>query len=137
MSFIIQKRKEIFLFLIMISYLIFRFNFLTIRYYDHDELEHLNASWSVANGLLPYLDFFEHHFPWLYHSSSFIFSLFSSVETIAKEALDSILFARYYMQLFFILSSVFLFKGSLIIICVNILNILFFKYSNDFKNYRI
>jgi len=65
----------------------------------------------VANGLLPYLDFFEHHFPWLYHSSSFIFSLFSSVETIAKEALDSILFARYYMQLFFILSSVFLFKG--------------------------
>ena len=31
-----------------------------------DEFEHAHATWAVANGLVPYRDFFEHHTPWLY-----------------------------------------------------------------------
>src|SRR5437762_6666300 len=35
------------------------------RYYDTDELEHLHAAWSVAQGQVLYKDFFEHHGPLL------------------------------------------------------------------------
>ena len=37
------------------------------RYYDTDELEHLHAAGLVANGAVPYRDFFEHHGPLLWY----------------------------------------------------------------------
>ncbi len=40
--------------------------FIVHRAFDVDELEHAHAAWSVARGLLPYRDFFEHHGPALY-----------------------------------------------------------------------
>jgi hypothetical protein len=111
MNILLKKHKEIFLCLIIIVYLVSRYYLVSSRYYDHDELEHLNATWSLAKGQLPYLDFFEHHFPWLYHSSSFIFSIFNKVETNTDQAIGSILFARIYMQAFFLLSSFFLYRA--------------------------
>ena len=37
------------------------------RWWCVDELEHLHATWCVAQGQLPYRDFFEHHTPLLYY----------------------------------------------------------------------
>lgn len=37
------------------------------RLYDPDEFEHLHAAWSIADGQLPYRDFFEHHGPLTYY----------------------------------------------------------------------
>lgn len=40
--------------------------FIFFRQLGWDEFEHAHATWSVSRGLVPYLDFFEHHTPWLY-----------------------------------------------------------------------
>jgi hypothetical protein len=37
------------------------------RLYDPDEFEHLHAAWCVAQGQVPYRDFFEHHGPLTYY----------------------------------------------------------------------
>jgi hypothetical protein len=34
--------------------------------YDHDEVEHLHATWMISAGSLPYVDFMEHHHPTLW-----------------------------------------------------------------------
>jgi hypothetical protein len=36
----------------------------------------------LSKGVIPYKEFFEHHFPWLYHFSTFIFLFFNKIETI-------------------------------------------------------
>lgn len=36
------------------------------RFYAHDELEHIHASWYISNGYIPYVDFFENHHPLLW-----------------------------------------------------------------------
>ena len=36
------------------------------KYYSIDEFQYAHASWAIANGQVPYRDFFEHHFPLLY-----------------------------------------------------------------------
>ncbi len=41
-----------------------------------DEFEHLHASWMVAEGKVPYRDFFEHHHPLLWYLSAPIVSFF-------------------------------------------------------------
>jgi hypothetical protein len=45
------------------------------RLYDPDEFEHLHAGWSIAQGSLPYRDFFEHHGPVTYALSAALFRL--------------------------------------------------------------
>ena len=37
------------------------------RWFDHDEFEHIHSAWYVANGSLPYIDFFQNHHPLLYY----------------------------------------------------------------------
>lgn len=34
------------------------------RDFDPDELQHMHGGFSVASGLIPYVDYFEHHTPW-------------------------------------------------------------------------
>ncbi len=36
------------------------------KVYTIDEFQYAHASWAIANGQVPYRDFFEHHFPLLY-----------------------------------------------------------------------
>jgi len=38
-----------------------------IKPFRPDEIEHVHAAWRVANGRVPYLDFFEHHHPLLWY----------------------------------------------------------------------
>lgn len=42
-----------------------RFPLLRSRGFNPDELEHLHFSWCVAQGQVPYVDYFDHHTPWL------------------------------------------------------------------------
>jgi len=37
------------------------------RGFNPDELEHLHFGWCVSRGMLPYVDYFEHHTPWLHY----------------------------------------------------------------------
>jgi hypothetical protein len=53
------------------------------RRFDIDELEHAHAAWSVAQGLVPYRDFFEHHTPALYLLSSPLFAALAPANSIA------------------------------------------------------
>ena len=46
--------------------------------YNHDELEHLHASWLVASGQLPYRDFLEQHHPALWFLAAPVVSRFTS-----------------------------------------------------------
>jgi hypothetical protein len=43
-----------------------RFPLLRSRGFNPDELEHLHFSWCVAQGMVPYVDYFDHHTPWLH-----------------------------------------------------------------------
>jgi hypothetical protein len=37
------------------------------RRFDHDEFEHIHSAWYVANGYVPYSDFFQNHHPLLWY----------------------------------------------------------------------
>jgi hypothetical protein len=77
----------------------FRLSLLEVRGYNPDEFEHLHFSWCIAKGMVPYLDYFDHHTPWLH----FFFSLlipFFDVERLPDEALGFISMARRWMWLF-------------------------------------
>jgi 4-amino-4-deoxy-L-arabinose transferase-like glycosyltransferase len=53
------------------------------RYFDHDEFEHIHSAWYIANGFIPYVDFFQHHHPLLWFIILPFFKLFgSSIELV-------------------------------------------------------
>lgn len=52
------------------------------RLYDPDEFEHLHAAWCVANGLVPYRDFFEHHGPLTYYLLAPFVGLFGDTPSL-------------------------------------------------------
>ena len=54
---------------------------------NHDELEHIHASWYVAGGYLPYLDFFQNHNPLAWY-------LYAPVILLFGETAASILIIR-------------------------------------------
>jgi len=60
--------------------------FLVHRRFDIDELEHAHAAWCVAQGLIPYRDFFEHHPPALYLLSAPLFRAMSPGDAFDRAA---------------------------------------------------
>jgi len=53
------------------------------RYFDHDEFEHIHSAWYVTNNQFPYLDFFEHHNPFLWYLiAPFLSLLGNSTQTV-------------------------------------------------------
>jgi dolichyl-phosphate-mannose-protein mannosyltransferase len=76
--------------------LLSRLWFLAHRALDLDEYEHAHAAWSVARGLLPYRDFFEHHPPALYLLFAPLFSR-SDVTTDPAAATRVLVLARLVM----------------------------------------
>src|SRR5216683_7821192 len=48
--------------------------------YDHDEIEHLHASWLISSGELPFRDFLEQHHPTLWFLAAPIVVKFESVQ---------------------------------------------------------
>src|ERR1044071_4388112 len=89
--------------LVVASYVL-RLWFLKVRQFDPDEFEHLHAAWLIAQGNLPYVDFFEHHTPWFHFFLAPFFSFFH-VETSAPDAVTFLFLAR---RLMWILTGVIL-----------------------------
>ncbi|MEZ6014516.1 MAG: glycosyltransferase family 39 protein [Planctomycetota bacterium] len=50
--------------LAVLALCLWRVPLLLARNYDPDELQHLHGAYSVLHGLVPYVDYFEHHPPW-------------------------------------------------------------------------
>lgn len=71
---------------------------LKARQFDPDEFEHLHVAWLIAQGQLPYLDFFEHHTPWFHFALAPFFGLFR-VESSSRDAVAFLFFARKLMWL--------------------------------------
>jgi len=101
--------------LMILVYIYLRINIIETRYYDHDEFQHLNATWNLFNGKIPYRDYFEHHFPWLYFLSSFLFHFYEDIETSVEQTLSLFKLSRYFMQIFFVMSSFLMMKIFLLI----------------------
>lgn len=76
-----------------------RLPLLQTRGFNPDELYHLHFSWSVAKGLVPYLDYFDIHTPGLHFFMS-LFYAFYDVERVADDAIAFILMGRRWMWLF-------------------------------------
>ena len=67
-----------------------RVHLLFVRVYDPDEFEHLHAGFCVAQGLVPYRDFFEHHGPLTYWLSAGIVSFLGpGIELLTAHRLAS------------------------------------------------
>ncbi|MBI3492233.1 MAG: hypothetical protein HY047_10700 [Acidobacteria bacterium] len=64
--------------ILTIAILASRLWFIFFRNLDIDEFEHAHATWCVSRGLVPYVDFFEHHTPWLYLLFAPLFRLFNT-----------------------------------------------------------
>jgi hypothetical protein len=64
------------------------------RYFDHDEFEHIHSAWYIANGFIPYVDFFQNHHPLLWFIIAPLFKLFgSSVELVIASRILLFIFA--------------------------------------------
>jgi hypothetical protein len=63
------------------------------RGFGPDEFEHLHFAWSVAQGKVPYRDYFDHHTPWLHFLLAPLFSIYR-VDTSSAEAIAAVFAAR-------------------------------------------
>jgi 4-amino-4-deoxy-L-arabinose transferase-like glycosyltransferase len=81
---------------VIAAVLLSRVWFIFHRALDPDELEHAHAAWCVARGQIPYVDFFEHHTPWLYLLFAPPFRYFAT-DTDAAAAVAWLVFARLIM----------------------------------------
>jgi hypothetical protein len=78
---------------------LFRLALLRRHAFNPDEFQHLHGAWSIARGLLPYRDYFEHHTPWL-HFFLAPFLAFFAVDTDPGSAEAFLFFARGWMWVF-------------------------------------
>jgi hypothetical protein len=84
--------------LLTLGALLLRLPLLAQRNYDPDELQHVHGAYSIAKGLLPYRDYFDHHTPLLHLLLAPFVALFG-VETDTARALGFLGFARGLMWL--------------------------------------
>ncbi len=78
--------------LVAIPYLL-RLPLLERRGFGPDEFEHLHFAWSVAQGKVPYRDYFDHHTPALHLLLAPLFSAYQ-VETSSADAVAAVFAAR-------------------------------------------
>jgi hypothetical protein len=72
---------------------VLRFPLLRSRGFNPDELEHLHFSWCVAQGKVPYVDYFDHHTPWLHLALAPLVSRFDTAAS-EDEAVEALFAAR-------------------------------------------
>lgn len=72
---------------------VLRLPLLRSRGFNPDELEHLHFSWCVAQGKVPYVDYFDHHTPWLHLSLAPLVSRFDTASS-EDEAVEALFAAR-------------------------------------------
>jgi len=65
-----------------------------VRFFSHDEFEHIHSAWYVENGDTPYSDFFQNHHPLLWF-------ILAPVLSVLGYSLTTILVLRILMALFF------------------------------------
>ena len=70
-----------------------RFPLLRSRGFNPDELEHLHFSWCVAQGKVPYVDYFDHHTPWLHLALARIVARHDTASS-EDEAVEALFAAR-------------------------------------------
>ena len=75
--------------------ILYFFNSIYSRF-DHDEFEAIHSAWKILNGEVIYVDFFQHHHPFLYY-------LFVPILKLSGEGIRSILFIRIFVFFVFIL----------------------------------
>lgn len=68
--------------LLLVTAFCFRAHLLFVRYFDRDELEHLQASFLISRGLVPYRDFCENHLPLYYYLLRLLFYLSTEVKIL-------------------------------------------------------
>jgi hypothetical protein len=73
-----------------------RVDHLLHRWWCADELEHLHAAWCIAQGQVPYRDFFEHHTPALYYLLAPVVGAMHP-ERSAERAVATIVVSRFLM----------------------------------------
>ena len=69
-----------------------------LRGFNPDELQHIHHSWSLSKGLVPYVDFFEHHTPWLHIGLERVMRFFDVDRSVA-DGQDFLMLARKLMWL--------------------------------------
>gem|GEM_PF-4320239 len=58
--------------LLLFGLLLLHLFMLPVHWWDHDEIEHLHASWLISQGMRPYADFFEAHQPLFWYLFSLL-----------------------------------------------------------------
>ena len=80
-------------FVLVTASLAFRQWLLRVRAFDPDEMQHLHSAWSIAQGQLPYRDYFDHHTPWLHYALAPLFLVFRAEQDF-DEAVRALMLAR-------------------------------------------
>jgi hypothetical protein len=78
---------------IVIVWAVARLPLLFLRRFNPDEFEHLHAAWAVAQGQVPYRDFFQHHPPLFYAALAPVLALVQPEQSYER-ALAAIFGAR-------------------------------------------
>lgn len=81
--------------LIIATFLFFYLIYSLTRYLERDEIEHIQSSWLIFKGEIPYFDFFQHHHPLLWFITAPSFYL-------TGNGLAAVLFFRIINFLFFV-----------------------------------
>jgi len=84
--------------LVLVISLGLRLSILQTEDFDPDEMQHLHIAWCIAQGMIPYRDFFEHHTPLMHFALAPLLAR-SSVATDADAAVAFILGVRRAMVL--------------------------------------
>lgn len=89
------KSRKYFKFLIISIISIFLLSLLLpfLKKINHDEFEHIHSAWYIANGYLPFKDFFQNHNP------LFWFMLVPAIN-IAGETIHAVIIIRYFNYIF-------------------------------------
>ena len=77
---------------IFTAILVFLFYYASNRNFDVDEIEHLHTGWKILQGQQIFVDFFQHHHPFLHYLLAYIITIFG-------ETTDTIFAGRYVMAL--------------------------------------
>lgn len=108
--------------------------------FDADEFEHIQATWQVFNGMIPYKDFFEHHPPLHYYFFSPFLLFFPSIEESFEVASHSLNFFRVLSLICALMISVPIWKHfktspvvALMIICLLFSSPVFLEKSIEFR----
>ena len=123
--------KSLYFLLGLLLLLIF-FNSL-FRHFNHDEFEAIHTSWKILNGETIYIDFFQHHHPFLYY-------IIIPVIKIFGENVFTILFLRIIVYVLFLLILLITYNLAILLFDdkkIGLISLIFLSSSTFFFNKAI